>query len=114
MTKGTYLGEFELIVLLATAQLGNQGYGVTILEEIGRRTGRSPSIGAVYATLARLETKGFVRSWQGAATGERGGRPRRHFAVKPAGLKALEQTRQTLDRMWRGLPWKTRPRAEGW
>lgn len=113
MTKGSYLGEFELIVLLATAQLGDQGYGVTILEEIERRTGRVPSIGAVYATLARLEAKGLVRSWQGAATGERGGRRRRHFAVQPAGLKALEQTRRTLDRMWRGLDWRTRPRTEG-
>lgn len=109
MTKGSYLGEFELIVLLATAHLGDEGYGVTILAEIRDRTGRAPSIGAVYATLARLEEKGHVRSWLGESTGERGGRPRRHFAVKPAGLKAIEQTRRTLDRMWKGLDWKTRP-----
>lgn len=109
MTKGSYLGEFELIVLLATARLGDEGYGVTILEEIQGQAGRTPAIGAVYATLARLEAKGYVRSWIGAATGARGGRPRRHFAVKPAGLRAIEETRRTLDRMWKGLDWKPRP-----
>ena len=111
MTKGSYLGEFELIVLLATARLEDRGYGVTILDEIRERTDRSPSIGAVYATLARLEEKGYVRSWLGESTGDRGGRARRHFAVRPAGIRALDETRRTLDRMWKGLDWK--PRAEG-
>lgn len=109
MTRGTFLGEFELLVLLAIAQLNDEGYGVTILEEIGERTGRRPSIGAVYATLARLESKGYVRSWLGPATGERGGRAKRHFALRPAGGRALESTRTTLERMWRGIPWKPRP-----
>lgn len=111
MTRGSYLGEFEQLVLLAIAQQNDEGYGVTILEEIGRRTGRRPTIGAVYATLARLETKGYVRSWLGTATSERGGRAKRHFALRPAGRRALESSRQALERMWRGLRWK--PGHEG-
>jgi DNA-binding PadR family transcriptional regulator len=109
VSKGSYLGEFEQLVLLAIAHQAD-GYGVTILEEIQQRTGRAPAIGAVYATLARLEAKGYVRSWLGPATGERGGRAKRHFALKPAGERALDQTRRTLERMWHGLDW---PRPEG-
>ena len=111
MTKGDYLGEFEQLVLLAVAHLGDSGYGVTILDEIRERTGRAPSIGAVYATLARLEDKGYVRSWLGSATGERGGRARRHFALRPAGTRVLDSSRRALERMWQGLDWK--PKAEG-
>ena len=60
MSKEPYLGEFEQVVLLAVARLEGEGYGVTIRREIERRTGRSASIGAVYATLDRLEAKGHV------------------------------------------------------
>jgi PadR family transcriptional regulator, regulatory protein PadR len=111
MSKGDYLGEFEQLVLLAIAHQGESGYGVTILDEIRERTGRAPSIGAVYATLARLENKGLVRSWLGPTTGERGGRARRFFALRPAGVRELESSRRALEQMWSGLEWK--PRAEG-
>lgn len=109
MTKGTYLGEFEQIVLLAIAQLEDAGYGVSILAEIERRTGRRPSIGAVYTTLARLEGKDYVHSWLGSVSEERGGRAKRFFALRPAGIRALEVTRRALEGMWRGLEWSSRP-----
>src|SRR5687768_11308026 len=111
MSKGDYLGEFEQLVLLAVAHLGESGYGVTILDEIRERTGRAPSIGAIYATLARLESKGYVRSWLGSVTRARGGRARRHFALRPAGVRELDSSRRALEQMWSGLDWK--PRAEG-
>lgn len=103
MPKGGFLGEFEHLVLAAIGHLDGTGYGVTILEEIRRRTGRAPTIGAVYTTLARLETKGYVRSWLGEATGARGGRAKRHFALRPDGTRALEASRRVLERMWKGL-----------
>lgn len=111
MSKGAFLGEFEHLVLAAIGHLDGKGYGVTILEEIRRRTGRTPTIGAVYTTLARLETKGYVRSWLGDATGERGGRAKRHFALRSEGTRALEASRRVLERMWKGLDLK--PRSEG-
>ena len=61
MPKGDYLGEFELFVMLALAQLGADAYGISIRQEIERRTGRDVAIGAVYATLDRLEQKSLVR-----------------------------------------------------
>ena len=66
--KGTHLGEFEEIVMLTVAALYDQAYGVAVMEEIERRTGRSVSVGA----LERLEEKGFVQSRFGEARAERG------------------------------------------
>ena len=60
MGKGSFLGEFEQVVLLAVARLGNDGYGVTIRQEIEKRARREVTIGAVYATLSRLEEKGLA------------------------------------------------------
>lgn len=100
MTKRDFLGEFEQVVLLAVAHLAERGYGTTIRRDIERRTGRPVTVGAIYATLGRLETKGFVESWTGESTSRRGGRAKRHFRLLPAGARALESTRAMLDRMW--------------
>ncbi len=103
MGKGNYLGEFEQIVLLAVLRLGKNAYGVTILEEIERRTGRSVMIGAVYATLDRLEIKRHISSRVGDPTPERGGRAKRFFKVTAQGSAALERSRKILENMWAGL-----------
>ena len=106
---GDYLGEFEQVVLLAVAHLGGGGYGVTVREEIEARTGRSLTLGAVYSTLNRLESKGLVTSRRGEPTAERGGRAKRLYRVEAAGAAALEATRQMLDRMWEGAELSPRP-----
>lgn len=103
MAKGEYLGEFEHIVLLAILRLGDGAYGALIREEIESATGRSPAIGAVHATLERLERKGLVSSWMGEPTAERGGKAKRHFKVEAAGVSALKQARKTLERLHAGL-----------
>lgn len=103
MAKGEYLGEFEHIVLLAILRLGDGAYGALIREEIETATGRSPAIGAVHATLERLERKGFVSSWMGEPTAERGGKAKRHFKVEAAGVSALKEARKTLERLHAGL-----------
>ncbi len=103
MGKGQYLGEFEHIVLLAVLRLGDGAYGAMIREEIESTTGRSPAIGAVHATLERLEHKGFMSSWIGEPTAERGGKAKRHFKIEAAGLAALKEARQTLERLHAGL-----------
>jgi PadR family transcriptional regulator len=94
MTGRTILAEFEELVLLAVLRLGTGAYGVPIGELLEQATGRSISIGALYATLDRLQRKGFVRSWFGEATPERGGRAKRFFEVEPAGKEALKQAEQ--------------------
>lgn len=97
------LGEFEQLVLLAILQLGEDVYGVPIVEEIERRTGRPVVRAAVYVTLRRLEKKGLVRSWMGEPTDERGGKPRRYVSVEAEGRHALRESRAAMDEMWRGL-----------
>ena len=97
------LGEFEQLVLLAILQLDEDVYGVPIVEEIERRTGRSVSRAAVYVTLRRLEKRGLVTSWMGEPTPERGGRARRCVRVEPAGKHVLLESRRALESMWKDL-----------
>jgi len=80
MAKGDFLGEFEIYVMLALDRLGLEAYGVTIRQELTARTGREVAIGAVYATLARLETKGLVAHRLSQPQPVPGGRARKYFA----------------------------------
>jgi DNA-binding PadR family transcriptional regulator len=97
------LGEFEILVLLAVLRLGDEAYGVSILEEIARRTRRPVARGSVYITLDRLEAKGLLASERGEPTPIRGGRAKRFFTVKPRGLRVLKRTLADLDRLQEGL-----------
>jgi DNA-binding PadR family transcriptional regulator len=97
------LGEFEQLVLLAILRLEGHVYGVPIVDEIQRRTGRTVEPAAVYVTLRRLEQKGLLESWMSDSTPERGGKARRCVRVTRAGLESVREARQVLDRMWKGL-----------
>jgi PadR family transcriptional regulator PadR len=108
MAKGEYLGEFEHIVLLSLLRIGDGAYGAAIRMEIEDVTGRSPAIGAVHATLERMERKGFVTSWIGEPTAERGGKAKRHFKLEAAGTQALKEARSTLERLHAGLSFRSR------
>jgi PadR family transcriptional regulator PadR len=103
MPKGDSLGEFEQLVMLAVLRLRQEAYGMTVRREIEKRTGRESAIGAVYATLDRLEHKGFVRSRETMASEDRGGRPRRIYQVTGAGEKSLQETGKALASMMEGL-----------
>lgn len=98
-----YLGEFEHIVVLAVLRLKDRAYGVTVRQEIQLRTGREVSIGAVYATLERLQAKGYVQSFQGDPTPERGGRSKRFFLITAQGVAAVNRTHNALQSMSEGL-----------
>jgi PadR family transcriptional regulator, regulatory protein PadR len=97
------LGEFEQMVLLAIAHLEGEAYGIPIVEEIERRTGRSVARAAVYITLRRLEEKGFISSWMSEPTPERGGKGRRCVKLEADGVRALREARRAAERMWQGL-----------
>ena len=103
MSDRDYLGEFENITLLAVLRLEDRAYGVTVRQEIELRTDREVSIGAVYATLDRLEKKGYATSRQGDPTPERGGRSKRFFRVTAAGVEAVIRTHRALQSMSEGL-----------
>jgi DNA-binding PadR family transcriptional regulator len=97
------LGDFERLVLLAIVHLRGQGYAVSLADEIKSRTGKSRSLGAIYATVDRLEKKGFVTSRLGGATPERGGKPKRFYQIAAPGQRALTAVRAMDDRMWAGV-----------
>jgi len=106
MAKGDLLGEFELYVMLALAHLGSEAYGAAIRREIAQRTGRDAVIGAVYATLARLEAKHLVRHALSDPVPVPGGRARKCFRLTPAGERALAESTSMLGRMMKG--WRPR------
>ena len=97
------LGDFEQLVLFGVLRLDDGAYGAAIRREIHERSGRDVSINAVYTTLDRLESKGFLRSWVGEPTPERGGRRRKFYALKPAGVAALRHAYQAFTAMADGL-----------
>ena len=93
------LGDFEQLLLLAILRCGDDAYGMQVRREIERVTDRELAIGAVYATLDRLEAKGLVASRR--ATGD--GPSRRVFLLTALGATALAETRAMRDRLWRGV-----------
>ena len=102
--KGSYLGEFEEIVLLAVAILHEEAYGYAISQQIETQTGRSVSLSAVHSALHRLEKKEFLTSHLAGATTKRGGKRRRFFTMTTAGKAALHESRQVRQRMWALVP----------
>jgi DNA-binding PadR family transcriptional regulator len=104
------LGTFEQAVLLAIVRLGEEAYGRAILKEVTSRLGRDVAAGAVHATLDRLEKKEFLESRLGSGTPVRAGRARRYYHLEPAGIRALNDARSTVDALWHGLAWPLRAR----
>ena len=103
MGREGYLGEFEQMLLLAVMRLGDDAYGVRLMEELESRVGRRVSRGSVYVTLDRMEAKGWIVSEMSGARSERGGRPRRVVRVTAEGLRALRKSRAALLTLWDGL-----------
>jgi PadR family transcriptional regulator len=110
MTERGYLGELELMILLAVIHLGDEAYGVPISRELERHRGRDVSVGSVYAALERLDAKGLVESSLGDPTPARGGKAKRYFRITREGLRQVHETRRVLSKLWRTLP---QPQGEG-
>jgi PadR family transcriptional regulator, regulatory protein PadR len=102
--KKYQLGEFEEIVLLTVAVLHKDAYGVSIKKEIETRLSRNVSVGALQTALKRLEGKGYLKSYEGEATIERAGRPKKYFQVTAYGKKAMEYSKQTREELWKAIP----------
>ena len=94
------LGSLEEQVMLAVLRTGDEAYGMNVRRELEDVTGRDVTIGSVYATLDRLEAKGYVTSAR--STG--GDAPsRRIFEVTKPGHLSLALTRATRERLWAGV-----------
>lgn len=98
--KGSNLGEFEELVLLAVRRLRREATGSGIQDLLERAARRRATLGAIYAALDRMQRKGLVESWLGEPTPVPGGRARRHYAVTRVGLTALRESRRVRDALW--------------
>src|ERR1700678_799655 len=101
------LGEFEYLLITTAARLGNEAYGAAIREDLAATTGRKCSIGALYTTIDRLEAKGFLKTWMGEATAQRGGRAKRMVRVTPKGAQAGKDFYDAITSASRGVSWAT-------
>lgn len=98
------LGAFEELVLLAVGALGEQAYGVAIKDLLHEKGGKKPSIGALHSALYRLEDKGCLKSWEGGATAERGGRRKKYYLLTPYGEKVLREAHELRMELARNIP----------
>lgn len=103
-SKRNYLGEFEELILLAVASLGDDVYGVSVMKYINSETGRNVNISAVHEGLKRLQRKGFVESSVGGATQVRGGRRKRFFVLTASGSSTLEEVMIQKLKLYRKVP----------
>jgi len=102
--KRVYLGEFEELVLLIVAMLGDDAYGVKITHDIIQQTNRSVRLNQVHASLNRLEDKGMIISKVGDPTAERGGRRKRIFTITVFGQQTLKEMKEVRAHLWSLLP----------
>ena len=102
--KGTYLGEFEELVMLSVGVLHPQAYGVAIKNHIEKLTKRKVTLSTVHASLHRLQNKGFLKSEFGEATKERVGKRKKIFTITMAGSKALRASRGWREELWATIP----------
>lgn len=100
------LGEFEYLILSAATRLREDAYGAAIRKEIEDATRHRCSIGALYTTLDRLETKGLIKTWMGDPTPQRGGRPKRMVRVTANGIRAASDFYVAVQRVSRGVSWE--------
>jgi PadR family transcriptional regulator PadR len=101
--KGDRLGEFEEFTLLAVRALGDSTYAVPVQQYVEKVTARPVSLGSIYAALARLEEKGFLRSTMSEALAQRGGKSKRVYSVTPSGLRTARDLHRLRERMWHAI-----------
>lgn len=102
--KGTNLGEFEEVVLLAVATLDNKAYSVAIVDRLDEQIARKVKLGVVHAILHRLEEKGYLKSGLGEPTSERGGKRKRFYSLTSGGFAAVNRSREIRQQLWDIIP----------
>ena len=98
------IGELEELVLLVIGILGENAYGISVMEEINKQSGRKMSISAIHTVLNRLEDKGLLKSEMGGETKERGGRRKRFFTLTGSGKNVIQEVRELREKLWSLLP----------
>lgn len=102
--KRVTIGEFEELCLLIVGVLNEEAYGVSVQDEIKRRTGRNVTISSIHSTLVRLEKKGLLKSYRGGANDIRGGRTKRIFEMTSEGKQVVNDARELRNQLWTDIP----------
>ena len=97
------LGEFEHRILLCIMRLGGEAYSVPLVVELEACTGRAVSQSSVFIALQRLEKKALLTSRLDDHAKKETGRVRRYFALTPAAVVRLKDSRRALFRLWDGI-----------
>jgi DNA-binding PadR family transcriptional regulator len=87
-------------ILLAVYHLGDRAYVVTIRDLIKQMTGRSYSVGTIYAPLNRLNLKGLLETTQGEPSPSRGGKAITFYHLTKTGTEALEKAKRIQEKWW--------------
>jgi DNA-binding PadR family transcriptional regulator len=98
------LGALEFQLLAVLLEQPRDAYGITIMERVKKRTDKTRSLAAIYATLDRLQQKGLVSSWWGEPTEERGGRRKRYYKIEASGVEAVRMT-SAATQLLPGVVW---------
>ena len=98
-----HLGELEQLILFAVIALGDDAYGGAIRAHIEERSGRIVSSGAINTTLGRLAERRLVVGHVGPSVPGRAGRPRKYYALTPAGARDLRESYTMVRAMAGGV-----------
>ncbi len=98
------LSRADEILLMAILRLKYNAYGVTIIKEVKKSTGRELKIGALWVALDILSQRGLIEKRMGDPTPQRGGRSKIYYALTPSGLNELERIRDFQRELWKGIP----------
>jgi len=93
----------EELILLSILRLKEDAYCVPIFDELQKLSDKEWTLGGIYIPLYRLEQKGFVKSYFGDPSAERGGKSKRYYEVTPKGMKALQEIRKLQEASWEGF-----------
>ncbi len=102
--KGTQLGEFEELVLLAVCTTYTEAYGVSVKNQVNLTANRKINLSTAHGALNRLEEKGLVKSAFGEATSVRGGKRKKMFTITALGLKKVQEAKELREKFWAEIP----------
>ena len=102
--KGTHLGEFEELVMLAVGTLHPEAYGVAIKKEIFQQTRRHVTVSSIHSALHRLKEKGLLDSHFGETTSIRGGKRKKYFTITAFGARCLREIHEIRENMYGTIP----------
>lgn len=100
----TILTRSDEILMLAILRLDNNAYGVSVIKEVERRTGKKLTFGSLWVSLDIMCKRGFVKKRTADPTPQRGGRSKIYYSLTPKGIRVLEETRQFQKTLWEGVP----------